>query len=164
MRTTPTGTYEPSNIITSAWVINYWLIDANTLVLSPLLNTSVNTLKPNIVTTQSKANKALKAANKYLSASIAMVVMDPYGAKSLMRFNATIVLNGLSTKADTLIDTTSSLNFVNKEFVMANGFYKDYKTASKLAIRVASEHRTLRETLEINLINNSNNSSRSLRK
>ena len=33
MRTTPSGTYEPPNIITSAWVINYWLIDANTHVL-----------------------------------------------------------------------------------------------------------------------------------
>ena len=44
-------------------------------------------------------------------------------------------------KADNLIDTASSLNFVSKEFVMANGFYKDCKTAPKLAIRVASEQR-----------------------
>ncbi len=44
-------------------------------------------------------------------------------------------------KADTLIDTAASLNFVSKEIVMANGFYKDYKTAPKLAIRVASEQR-----------------------
>jgi hypothetical protein len=46
MRTTPTSTYEPPDIITYAWVINYWLIDANTHVLSPLMNTSVSTLKP----------------------------------------------------------------------------------------------------------------------
>ena len=37
-----------------------------------------------------------------MSAATAMVVMDPYEAKALMRFNATIVLNGLSAKADTL--------------------------------------------------------------
>jgi hypothetical protein len=58
-----------------------------------------------------------------------MVVMDPYEAEALMRFNATFVLNDLSAKADTLIDTTVSLNFVSKEFVMINGFYKNYKTA-----------------------------------
>ena len=62
MRTTPTRTYEPLDIIISAWVINYWLIDANTHVLSPLTNTSVNTRKPNIVTTHLEAIKAIKAA------------------------------------------------------------------------------------------------------
>ena len=30
MRTTPTSTYGPPDIITFAWVINYWLIDATT--------------------------------------------------------------------------------------------------------------------------------------
>jgi hypothetical protein len=49
--------------------------------------------------------------------------------------------NGFSAKAYTLIDTITSLNFVSKEFVMGNGFYKDSKIASKLAIRVASEQR-----------------------
>ncbi len=47
----------------------------------------------------------------------------------------------MSLKSDTLIDTAASLNFVSKEFVMANGFYKDLKTAPKLSILVASEHR-----------------------
>ena len=70
-----------------------------------------------------------------------MVVMDSYEAKAVMRFNATVFLNGLSAKADTLIDTKASLNFVSKEFVMANGFYKDCKTAPKLATRGASEQR-----------------------
>jgi len=69
---------KPSDIITCARVINYWLIDANTHVLSPLMNTSVNALKPNIVTTKLEANEAIKAANKHLSATTAMVVMDPY--------------------------------------------------------------------------------------
>jgi hypothetical protein len=64
MRTTPTCTYEPPDIITSAWVINRWLIDANTLVLSPLMNTSVSTLKHNIVTTQLEANATIEATNK----------------------------------------------------------------------------------------------------
>ena len=78
MRTAPIGTYEPPDLITSAWVINYWLIDANTHVLSPFMNTSVSTLKPNIVTTQFEANAAIEAANKYLSIALAMVVIDPY--------------------------------------------------------------------------------------
>jgi hypothetical protein len=127
--------------ITHAWAINYWLIDANTLALSPLMNISVNTLKPNIVNTQLEANAAIKAANIYLSASTAMVVMDPYEAEALMRFNATVVFNGLLTKADTRIDTAASFNFVSKEFIMANDFYTDCKNAPKLAIRVASEQR-----------------------
>ena len=42
-----------------------------------------------------------------------MIVMDPYEAKALMRINATVVLDGLSAQADTLIDTTASLNFVS---------------------------------------------------
>jgi hypothetical protein len=67
-----------------------------------------------------------------------MEVMDPYEAEALMRFNATVSLNGLSAKADTIIDTTTSLNFACKDFVMANCFYKDCKTAPKLAIKVYS--------------------------
>jgi len=51
MRASPTGTYEPSDIITFAWVINHGLIDATTHVLSPLVKASVGALKPNIVTT-----------------------------------------------------------------------------------------------------------------
>jgi hypothetical protein len=40
--------------------------------------------------------------------------MDPYEAEALMRFNSTILFNRLSAKANTLIDTTASLNFVSK--------------------------------------------------
>ena len=116
MRTTPTCTYEPPDLIIFAWVINFWLIHVNTLALSSLTNTIVNTLKPNIVITQLEAHEAIKAANKYLSAATAMVVMDPSEAEALMRFNAIVVLNGLSAKANTLIDTAASLNFLRKEF------------------------------------------------
>jgi len=34
MRNNPTGTYDPPDLITSTWVINFLFIDANTLVLS----------------------------------------------------------------------------------------------------------------------------------
>ena len=96
MRTTPTCTYKHPDIITSAWVINFWLIDATKLALSPLMNnTSVNTLKPNILASQLEANTTIEAANKYFSATIVMVVMDPYEAEALMRFNATFFLNRL---------------------------------------------------------------------
>jgi hypothetical protein len=53
-----------------------------------------------------------------------MVVLDPFELTVLMRFNATMSLNGLSTKAYTLIDTIASLNFVSKKLVMANGSLK----------------------------------------
>ena len=42
-----------------------------------------------------------------MSTSTAMVVMDTYEVDALMRFNAIVVLNGLSAKADTLIDTAT---------------------------------------------------------
>ena len=58
-----------------------------------------------------------------------------------MRFNATVFLNGLPSKVDTLIDTAASLNFASKECVMANDLYKDCKIAPKLAIRETSEKR-----------------------
>ena len=44
------------------------------------MNTSVSTLKPNIVTTQLEANATIEVAKKYLSATTPMVVMDPYEA------------------------------------------------------------------------------------
>ena len=47
----------------------------------------------------------------------------------------------MSSKADSVIDTTASLDFVSKKFFMANGFYKNCKTAPKLDTRVASEQR-----------------------
>jgi hypothetical protein len=67
--------------------------------------------------------------------------MDPYEVEALMRFTASVSYNGLSSKAYTLIDTSASLDFISKDFVVTNGFYKDCKTVPKLFIRVASEHR-----------------------
>ena len=67
--------------------------------------------------------------------------MNPYVAEALMRFSAYVSYNGLSSKADTLIDTAASLNFVSKDIVVTNGFYKDCKTVPKLYIRVAREQR-----------------------
>jgi len=55
-RTNPTCTYNPPDRITSAWVIDYWMIDANTRVLSPTIVTNVSVLKPNIVTTELEPN------------------------------------------------------------------------------------------------------------
>jgi hypothetical protein len=54
-----------------------------------------------------------------LSATIDPVVMDPYASKAarLMRFNATVFLNGLPAKANTLIDTSASLNLMSKDFL-----------------------------------------------
>ena len=63
--------------------------------------------------------------------------MDPYEAE----FTVIVSYNGLSSKADTLIDTTASLNFASKNFVVTNGLYKDCKTVPKLSLRVDSEQR-----------------------
>jgi hypothetical protein len=82
------------------------------------MNTSVGALKPTIVTTQLKSNVAIETTNTYVSAVVAMVVMDPYKVEPFMRLNATKSLNGLSSKADALIDKTASLNIVmSKDFL-----------------------------------------------
>jgi hypothetical protein len=117
------------------------LIDANTPVLSPLLTTNANTLKPNIVRIESKPEAAIETADKNLSTTIALVIVNPYEAEALMRFTATVSYNGLSSKANTLIDTAASLNFLSKDFVVTTGFYTDCKTVPKLSIQVASEQR-----------------------
>jgi hypothetical protein len=54
------------------------------------MNTSVSILNPNIITTQLETNANIEAANIYLYATIVMVVMDPYDAEALMRFNAIV--------------------------------------------------------------------------
>ncbi len=54
MRTTPTCIYDPPDLIPIAWLVNFWLIDANTLVLSLLLSIDSSNLKPNFATTELK--------------------------------------------------------------------------------------------------------------
>ncbi len=141
MRTTTTSAQDPRNLISIAWLINVWLIDANTQILSPLLTTHDTNLEPNDATTQWKSETTIEATNEYLSAATAMVIMYPYQAEALMRFIASVSYNELSSKAGTRIDTATSLNFVSKEFVTANGFFKDCKSAPMQSIRVASEQR-----------------------
>jgi len=82
-----------------------------TSVLSPLLTTYVSILKPNIVRAELKPKVAIEAANENLSTTVALMIMNPYEAEALMRFTASVPCNGLSSKADTLIDTAASLNF-----------------------------------------------------
>ncbi len=88
-----------------------------------------------------ESEASIEAADKYLSTSAAMVIMNPVEKVSLMRFTALVSLENISSKADTLIDTAASLNFVSKRFLNANVFYKYYKAAPKIAVRVANEQR-----------------------
>ena len=125
MRTIPIGIYATSDVIPTDWPNNVWLIDANTPGLLPLLTTDVSNLKPTIVTTELKSEAAIEAADKSVSSEVALVIMNPYEAEAIIRFTATMYLNGLSSKGDTLIDTAASLNLVSKEFGMINGFYED---------------------------------------
>jgi hypothetical protein len=141
-RTSPTGTYVPSDLLPSIWhVINFWLIDASTPVLSPLLTTNVSNLKPSIVKIEQELEATIETADENLSTAAFLVIMDPYEAEALMKFPASVSYNGLLSEADTLIDIATSLNFVSKDFVVTNGFYKGCKTVPKLYIRVAREQR-----------------------
>jgi len=83
-RTTPTCAYEPPDLITSTCFVNCWLIDANTHVLSPTIATKVNVLKPSIVISELEPNVDIQAIYEYVSASVAMVIVNPYAAEALM--------------------------------------------------------------------------------
>jgi hypothetical protein len=134
MRTNLTSTYDPIDLISTAWPINFLLMDASTPALSPLLNIDAKNVKPNVATNELKTEAVIKAEDEYLSTSASMVIMDPYKAEALLRFTARMSYNDVFSEANTLIDTAASLNFVSKEFVMAYGIYKECKTVLKLTI------------------------------
>ena len=90
MRTSPTGTYVPSDLLPSILPVNFWLIDASTPVLSPLLTTNVNNLKPSIVVTESKFEAAIETIDENLPTTTALVIRNPYEAEALMRFTASV--------------------------------------------------------------------------
>ena len=54
MRTSSTCTYDPPDPLPSTWPNNFWLIDANTPVLLPLLTTNVSNLNLNVVKVESE--------------------------------------------------------------------------------------------------------------
>jgi len=84
MRTTPTCTYDTFDLITFAYVIDYWLIDANTFVLFPRIATNVSVLKPYTVITELEPNVAIQVAYTYVSSIVAMLIMNPYETTTLM--------------------------------------------------------------------------------
>jgi hypothetical protein len=87
MMTSPTGTYDPPNRIPTTWPVNFWLIDANAPVLSPLMTTNVINLKSNIVKIKPELEAAIDTADGNLSTTTVLVIMDTYEAEALMRFS-----------------------------------------------------------------------------
>jgi hypothetical protein len=81
MRTSPTCTYDPPDLIPSNWPINFWLIDANTPELSPLLTTNVSNLKPKIVKAELEPEVATETVDENLLTTFVLVIMKPYEAK-----------------------------------------------------------------------------------
>ena len=81
-----------------------------------------------------------------------MVIMNPVEKVSLVRFTAVVSQESISSKADTLIDTAASLNFVSKRFLNANGFYKYCKAAPKIAVRAANEQRISTDNVFVRLL------------
>ena len=148
MRASPTCTYDliMTDLIPSTWPIDFLLIDANTPVASPLLTTNVSNVNPNIVKVELEPEVAIETSDENLSTTTALVVMNPYEVEDFMRFTASVSCNGLSLRAYTLIDTSTSLNFGSKDFVIINCFYRDCKTIPKLSIRVASSEQRISTT------------------
>ncbi len=71
-------------------------------------------MKPNVVTYELNSEVVIKVEDESLSTTFALVIVDSYLAKALMRFTATVSYKELSSKADIVIDTAASLNFVSK--------------------------------------------------
>ena len=96
-RTSPTCTYVPLDLLPSIWPVSFWLIDANTPILSTLLANNVNNLKPSIVKAESKLEATIETANdNYLPTSAALVIMNPYEVEALMRFTTSVSHDGVS--------------------------------------------------------------------
>ncbi len=149
-RPTAIGSYNPPNHIKYIWVINLWVIEANTPKLKPTLaivssitapTTTANDMPIDNLPNEMESEAAIQAVDKYLLATYDLVVMHPLENHSLMRFNDVVFQENLTSNVDTLIDTASRLNFVIKQFLSSNGFYKYCKAAPKLTVKVANEQR-----------------------
>ncbi len=84
MLTSPTSTYDLFDHIPTDWVVNYSLVDANRHVLSPLIVTNNDFLKPKTIIAKQETNTTIEAVDTYLSTAVAMVIMDPYETEALM--------------------------------------------------------------------------------
>ena len=107
MKASPTCTYDSLDLSPSIWPFNFWLIDTNATFLPPLLVTNVSNLKPSIVKAELEPEVAIETTDENLSTTLALVIMNPYEAEAFMRFTASVFCNGLSSKANTPIDTTA---------------------------------------------------------
>ena len=136
------------------WPVNYWVIDKDTPVLS-----GHNVREQNVpsddttATTETESDEAppsdidetevnpdiiaQDAANKYLPAAAAYVIMNPDHPELLMR--VPVKINDQET--DALIDNAATLNFVSKSFIDEHEFHEFCAKAPKVAVRVANSQR-----------------------
>ena len=134
MRPTTTGSYDPPDFIKSIWTRNYWVFDVDTPIMAttPAIESKgdltttpiIHDLPTDTPTNGMESEAAIDAADKCLSAATSLVVMNPLENNSLMRFTFVVSQENITCKANTLFDTTVSLNFVRKKIFNANGFYK----------------------------------------
>jgi hypothetical protein len=157
MRPPTTRIYDPSDFIKSIWVINNWVIDVDTPIMAKIptivvkgdLTTPpiIDDLPTNTHTNGMEPEAAIYAADTYLLAAAALVVMNPLENHSLVRFTVWMSQENITYKADTLIDTAASLNFVSKKFLDGDGFYKYCKASPKIFVRVANEQRIVTDNV-----------------
>jgi hypothetical protein len=112
MRPTTTGIYDPPDFIKSIWVINYWVIDVDTPIMATTpaivvegdLTTHpiIYDLPTDTHTNGMEPEAAIDAADKYVSATVVLVVMNPLENHSLMRFTAVVSQENIASKASTL--------------------------------------------------------------
>jgi hypothetical protein len=130
MRPSITGSYGPTEFIKSIFVINYWVIDNDIPILTP--TPTIVLVAPTLPIInyipidnyiESMVSKApIESVNTYLSATTPLVVTSPLENHSLVRFTIAVSQENITSKTDTLIDTATSLTFMSKNFLNANGF------------------------------------------
>ena len=114
----------------------------STTTQAPLSTTKQNSLPTSSIASNIVDPDAFQAADRWFTDSAAMVVMDPYKPKALMRVNVTVSHdNDMNATADAIIDTSATLNFVNLHYLQLYGLTKHCKAVPKVTVRVANEQR-----------------------
>jgi len=105
------------NLVKVPWPINYWVIDKDTLV--KVSSTHVQSVSSPMNITN-RSNQSVIASH-WLPPADALTIMEPNEPEPLMKLPIDIEYYSLRYDTGVLIDTSATLNFVSREFLVRNG-------------------------------------------
>jgi hypothetical protein len=126
------------NLVKVPWLVNYWIIDKDTLV--KVLSTRVQSVSsPRDIT--HTTNQSYIASN-WLPPAIALIIVDLSEPELLMKLPIFIENDSLRYDTSVLIlDSSTTLNFVSQEFLIRNGLVGKCVRGPKIEVRIANEQR-----------------------